>query len=349
MSGRVIDVKSEPVKQLPQKSRIGDAKRGVIRAPKRYMFYGADGTGKTTLAANAPDPVFLDIEGGSNDVDVFRYPFHDDPDWGHIPQSYVQVTDAIADLTVSAHSHRTVVIDTLDSLQSLLWKWMIARDNDPSVMKRENPLFQIEDYGYGKGFDRAIDVWRDLCVRLDRLRALRGMDVVLLAHAQIKNFKNPEGSDYDRWIPAMNEKASGFLKGWCDIVGRVCHEETTTEKKSKFDKAKGLSTGTRLIKLAHSAAFDAKGRGNLPEEIVVPIEAPWAPLAEAVEAGYEADAKKLASEIAAETQRIGDAEMAAKVAAAVAEASAKKDTKTLISYLNNLKARPAKVAESASQ
>lgn len=346
MSGRVIDVKAEPMRQLPQRSRLGEIKRGVIRAPKRYMLYGADGTGKTTLAANAPDPIFLDIEGGSNDVEVARYPFHDGTE-GHVPQNFSQVLDAIADLTAAPHSYRTLVIDTADSLESLLWSWMIARDNDPSVMKRENPLNQIEDYGYGKGFNRAIDVWRDLCVKLDRLRSARSMEIVLLAHAQIKNFKNPEGADYDRWIPAMNEKASGFLKGWCDIVGRVCHEETTTEKKSKFDKVKGLSTGTRLIRLAHSAAFDAKGRGNLPDEIVIPIEAPWAPLAEAIDAGYEDDTKKLAAEIAIEAQRIGDAELTARVDAAAREATAKKDTKTLISYLNNLKARPAKVADSA--
>ena len=335
---------ASPARQGQPTSKLSSVKRGVIRAPKRYMFYGADGTGKTTLAASAPEPIFFDVEGGSNEMDTARYPFHAGSE-GHVPQNFGEVLDAVTDLAMAHHNYRTLVIDTADSLENLLWQWMIARDNDPSVMKRDNPLFQIEDYGYGKGFNRAIDVWRDLCVRLDRLRSTKGMDIVLLAHAQIKNFKNPEGSDYDRWIPAMNEKASGFLKGWCDIVGRVCHEETTTEKKSKFDKVKGLSTGTRLLKLAHSAAFDAKGRGNLPEEIVIPIEAPWAPLAEAIEAGYEDDTKKLAGEIAIETTRIGDIELTAKVDAAAKEAVAKKDTKTLISYLNNLRSRPAKVAE----
>ena len=71
-------------------------------------------------------------------------------------------------------------------------------------------------------------------------------------------------------------------------------------------------------------------------------------MAEAIDAGYEADTKKLAAEIAAETHRIGDADLAAKVDAAVGEAVAKKDTKTLISYLTHLKARPAKVAEATT-
>jgi hypothetical protein len=290
----------------------------------------------------------LDVEGGSFEIDVARYPF-DPATERYTPTDYAEVLSAITDLTTATHSYRTLVIDTVDSLESLMWAWMIRRDNDPSVMKRENPLHQIEDYGYGKGYKRAVDVWRELCVRLDRLRAARGMDVVLLAHAQIKNFKNPEGADYDRWIPAMNEIASGFLKGWCDIVGRVCHEETTTELTSKFAKAKGLSTGTRVLKLAHSAAFDAKGRGNLPEEIILPRESPWSELASAIDKSYEADPEKLAKEIAAETNRIGDDELTAKVVAAVKAAIVKKDAATLHTYLNNLRTRPVKVTEAPKQ
>lgn len=327
----------------PTTSRLGRVKGGIIRAPKRILIYGAEGTGKTTLAADAPGAIFLDIEGGSDAVEVNRYSFHDGKN-EFKPRDYDDVLMAIEDLRVNQHSHRTLVIDTVDQLESLLWEWMIRRDSDPGVFKADNPLHQIIDYGYGKGFDRAVDVWRELAVRLDRLRAAKGMQIILLAHMQVKNFKNPAGPDYDRWIPAMNEKASGFLKGWSDITGMLAHEETTV----KVDKrrSKGISTGTRVLKLAHQAAFDAKGRGNLPAEIEISIESPWAPLMEAIEAGGESNVEKLVAEIATETARIGDLDLTSKVDSAVKAAVAKKDLPSLISYLNNLRARPAKSAES---
>ena len=334
---------AQKVQPTPPVSRIGAVRKGIIAASRRFLIYGADGTGKSTLAASAPDPIFLDIEGGSEELEISRYPFRDDPVRGHVPNTYDEVLAAISDLTANASPYKTLVIDTIDSLEAMLWTWMIKRDNDPAFWKKEQPLNQIIDYGYGKGYDRAVDVWRDLAVRLDRLIAVRRMDVVLLAHTQIKNFKNPEGADYDRWVVAMNEKAAGFLKGWVNIVGRLCHEDTV--KDEKRGKGKGISTGARVLKLAHSAAFDAKARGNMPAEIDIPTESPWSELARAIDEGRENDVAKLATEIAAEIVRIGDEELTTKVNSAVAVAVAAGDSRTLLAYLNNLKSRPAKSAE----
>src|SRR6185312_13796815 len=139
-------------------SRLGSVKGGVIHAPKRYFFYGADGTGKTTLAADAPGAIFADIEGGSEEHDIKRYMFWDDDEEGFKPRAYEDVLFMIHELTTADHSYKTLVLDTVDCLEPLLWAWMIKRDNDPSVMTRKNPLNQVEDYGYGFGYDRAVDV-----------------------------------------------------------------------------------------------------------------------------------------------------------------------------------------------
>lgn len=331
--------------QNPPSSRLSQVKRGIIHAPKRIFIYGADGTGKTTLAADAEDPIFADIEGGSEEHDINRYMFRDDND-GHVPRSYEDILFMINDLTVSQQGFKTLVFDTIDSLEPMLWAWMIKRDNDPSVMTRKSPLHQIEDYGFGIGPKRAVDVWRDFAVRLDRLRTAKGMQIVMLAHAKIMNFKNPEGENYDRWVPAVEPQAGGFLKGWANIVGRLCHEETT-KKDGRNDKAKGISTGVRVLKLAHSAAADAKGRGNLPDEIEVPRENPWSIFASAIAAGNEQDISKIVAQIAEETARIGDTDLTAKVDTYVKAAVAKGDRESLITYLNSLKGRSAKSAEAA--
>lgn len=322
-------------------SRLSKVQKGRLRAPLRYLIYGPEGVGKTTLGASAPKPILADIEDGSSRVDVPRYLFNDGP-MGHVPATYAEFLAGVDDLTVSDHDYKTFIIDTTDRLESLIWKHMLARD---SVVCARNPkgeaLESVIDYGYGKGYDVAVDEWRALCARLDRLRYARKMDIVLLGHAQIKTFKNPTGEDYDRYQLRINEKAAGFLKEWAEVTAFACFEDTVS-KTSKWARPKGISTGTRLLRLSRTAAVDAKSRIDLPEEVEIDITNPWAPFAEAVEAGYENETTKLQAQIADEVKRIGDPELAAKVGIAVKGAVEKNDRGALSRYLHELMKRPTK-------
>lgn len=302
-------------------SRIASIKRGRLVAPLRFFFYGAEGVGKSTLAAHAPEPVWFDIEDGSGRLDVARYQFHDG-DGGHVPNSYADIIAGIDDLTRNPHSFQTLVIDTADRLEALLWQWMIARDTTA-----RKPLDSLESYGYGKGPIRALDDWRALCLRLDRLRVARRMSIIILGHAQIRLFKSPDSEDYDRYNPRINALAAGFLKEWSDVTGFAMFEEFGT--KLGDDRAKGASTGRRLLKLERTAAFDAKSRIALPKEVELDPANPWAPFAQAVNDGVNLEPAAIAALIEAETVRIGDPELAKKVTTFVAETLAKGDAATL--------------------
>ncbi len=94
------------------------------------------------------------------------------------PQTWNDVLQAVDMLRVEQHDHKTLVFDTLDWLEPLLWAHICERDGKKNV----------EDYGYGKGHVAALDEWRLLVSRLERLRNERGMGVVLLAHSWIKPF-----------------------------------------------------------------------------------------------------------------------------------------------------------------
>jgi hypothetical protein len=48
--------------------------RGASFTPSRYVIFGPEGVGKTTLAAQWPDPVFIDTEDGTRMMDVPRLP-----------------------------------------------------------------------------------------------------------------------------------------------------------------------------------------------------------------------------------------------------------------------------------
>jgi AAA domain-containing protein len=329
------------------KSRLGNVQRGILRVPLRHLFYGPRGVGKTSLGADAPNPIFLDIEGGSPLVNVARYPFRDEVG-GHVPRTYEEVLAAIDDLLANpGHGYASLVLDTLDALESLIHEFICRRDGKANV----------ESYGYGKGYKVAVVEIRVLQERLDRL-VNSGMAIIILAHSDEKTFKNPRGPDYDRYRSEMHELAWSKIAGWCDVVGFVDFESGGAALKgdeSQAKRARGWSTGRRLVQLVPDAAVpDAKCRLSLPAELELDVAHPWAPFANAKLKAEDATIETLTVDILAEVDRItgGDRTMefvtdAGRRAtpAEIQDVIAKGDASVLARVLAGLKATAAVTAQ----
>jgi hypothetical protein len=280
------------------KSKLGLVKRGQLRNPLRHLFYGPEGVGKSSLAADAPAPIFLDVEGGSDNIEAARYPFRpEDAATGHVPRAYEEVLAAIDDLIANpAHGYATLVIDTIDALEVLLQRYVCD----------QNGKADIEAFGFGKGYRAALDEWRRFLSRLDALRAT-GVQVVLLGHSYVKTFKNPEGEDFDRYVLRVHDLASGQIKEWSDVVGFIHFDGGAAKLKgdtAQTKRARGWTSGRRLVQLAREAAWDAKSRLSLPSELELGAENPWRPFAEAKEVAREATVEMMAARIATEVDRI---------------------------------------------
>lgn len=277
-------------------SRLGALKRERLKEALRFMFYGPPGVGKTSLLADMERALHLDIEGGSTEIETTRYIFRDEPG-GHVPRTYEDVLAAIDDLIAHPdHGFATLAIDGFSKLEAMLHNFLCERD------KKAN----IEAYGFGKGYKVALVEWRILLGKLDTLRA-RGTQIAIAGHSSVKTFKNPEGDDFDRYQPLLNDQAAAELVGWADVVGFV-HFEGGSAKlvgdESQKPRARGWSTERRLIELARMAAWDAKCRLSLPAQLELGQANPWRPFAEAKLGAREATADTLAIEIVAEVTRI---------------------------------------------
>lgn len=293
--------------------------RGIIAAAIRVLLSGIEGVGKTTFAKNSQKPIFICVESGTNQIDAERYQFADD---GRTePQSWDEVQAALRDLATLPHEYETVVLDTADALEPLIWKHICERDK----------MSNIEEYGYGKGYVAALSEWRQLLALLERLRRERGMHVILIAHTHIKKFENPEGDNYDRHELKLNIKAGGLLKEWCDDV-LFAHYETYAVKGEKEKKAKGISTGARVIETVRTAAWDAKNRHSLPATL--PLS--YADFAAALERRQVAPPADLKLGIAAKLEQFDSTELSVKVLAAVLDA--KDDAEQLAAIDNRLTA-----------
>jgi len=237
------------VQPLLPRMTLGALRTGRIEAPPRTLVHGVEGVGKTTFGANSPAPIFLGAEDGTGHLDVTRFPQPET--WGH-------VREAIATLTKDQHKYLTLVIDTVDWVEPLLWQHICERDKKAD----------IEAYGFGKGYTAAVQEWRVLVADLERLRAARQMGIILLAHSHIKSFKNPQGEDFDRYELKINQKAGGLLKEWVDTV-LFANFEMYAARDGRTSRVRGVSTGARLAYTQRTAAYDAKNRSNLPESIAL--------------------------------------------------------------------------------
>jgi hypothetical protein len=256
---------------------------GVIAAPYRLLVHGRDGVGKSTFGANAPKPVFLGTEDGTGHLNVSRFP---------APETWEDVVDAIRTLTIDAGGFKTLVVDSTDWAEPLLWRHVCKAAGVDS----------IDDVGggYGKGYNAALDGWRIFLAALEQLQAKQGMHVLLLAHSVIKKFANPEGEDYERYVIAMHDKSAALMRQWVKAV-YFAQFETFAVAKKKGERVKGVSTGARVLWTQPSAAFDAKDRYFVPEHI--PLD--WEDFDAAVKAASPTDPEALKAEIQRKAELVG--------------------------------------------
>jgi len=70
---------------------------GKIQRAQRVCFYGVESVGKTTLAAKAPAPLFLDVENGTSHLDIPRVAT---PTWAAL-------NEAVRELATEKHDFKT--------------------------------------------------------------------------------------------------------------------------------------------------------------------------------------------------------------------------------------------------
>jgi hypothetical protein len=265
----------------PYRFSLENITMGGSGLPNRCIVHGLEGAGKTSFGCCAPKPAYLMTRGETGLltlIDSRRV-----PETAHFPEimTWEQLLAAIETLTSERHEYRTLVLDTLNGAERLCHEHVCARDFDGRWGKDGFT-------SYMTGYDVSLAEWRKLLDALDQLRAKRRMSILALAHTKISPFKNPEGPDYDRYTVDVHHKTWGLTHKWADLVlfvNFVAHVEA--KRNDTSGKAKGGSR--RVIYTTRTAAYDAKNRHGLPEQIDAgnsPAEA-WNNFVAALQAGKQ--------------------------------------------------------------
>jgi hypothetical protein len=221
--------------------------------PKRpiIVIYGPSGIGKSTFGASAPDPIFILTEDGLGDIEVPAIP-QDENGKPRKAKSFDEVLDCLADISTQDHSFKTVVIDSLDWLEPLVWEATCKR------LKADS----IEELGYGRGYVETMTEWKNFFDAVTYLRDFRNMNVILIAHSAIVKIEDPSHPAYDKSTLKLHKKAAAKVEEFADIIGFCSLRTIVTTEKEGFGNTRNraVSTGERVINISPDAAFVAKKR-----------------------------------------------------------------------------------------
>lgn len=225
--------------------------RGKIPCAKKVVVYGPEGIGKSTFAACFPDPVFIDTEGSTKEMDVSRFPE---------ASSWQMLLEQVDYIKKHPEACKTLVIDTIDWAEQMCVDAICAKHHKTG----------IEDFGYGSGYVYAREEFGRFLNSLSDVVKV-GTNVVLSAHSQIRKFEQPdEMGAYDRYELKLGKKTqsqtSPIVKEWADMLlfANYKVQSVAVDDKGKKRKAQG---GMRIMYTQHHPCWDAKNRYGLPEEL----------------------------------------------------------------------------------
>lgn len=224
---------------------------GKQQKAKKVVFYGPEGIGKSTFASKFPDPLFIDTEGSTTELDIKRYPK---------PTSWEMLLQEVREI-IQLKPCRTLVIDTADWAERLCTEHICTSHGKKGV----------EDFGYGNGYTYIAEEWGRFLNLLQDVIDVANINVVLTAHAIIRKFEQPnEMGAYDRYELKLGKKTTAqtapITKEWADMVLFANYKtfSVAVDDKGKKHKAQG---GQRVMYTTHHPCWDAKNRFGLPEEL----------------------------------------------------------------------------------
>mgnify|MGYP006111834623 FL=1 len=216
-------------------------------------LFGEGGMGKTTLAAMFKSPVFIRTEdgtaslAGNDNVNLFP-----------LATSTQDVLDAIEALATQKHDHKTLVIDSITQLGTMIEAEIVAADPKAKSINQAGG-------GYGAGYSTAAEKHRQIRDWAGSLAYEKGMNVIFIGHADTEMLDLPDMDAFARYTVRMHKKSIPHYTDNVDLVGLI--RLKTFVRGGDGDKKRAISTGEREIICHPQASSVTKNRFNISEPL----------------------------------------------------------------------------------
>ena len=222
---------------------------------EKITMYGRSGIGKTTLAATAPDAVFLGIDDGGRKI---VHPLTGKP-INAIPgiETFQDIRDVLIQKELFPEGC-TIVIDTLSKGEEMIQQHVLE-----NTTVNGQRVTSFRKFGWD-GDRYTLDQIRFLLSDLDR-HARTGRNIILLCQQGQIKVANAEGADYLEDGPFLQHRndcsAREEVKQWSDHVLRIGYLdlEVVVEKGAKAGKVVSTDV-TRAIFSGGAQHYAAKSR-----------------------------------------------------------------------------------------
>jgi len=216
-------------------------------------LFGEGGMGKTTLAAMFKSPVFIRTEDGTASLagndNVSLFP---------LATSTQDVLDAIEALATQKHDHKTLVIDSITQLGTMIEAEIVAADPKAKSINQAGG-------GYGAGYSTAAEKHRQIRDWAGSLAYEKGMNVIFIGHADTEMLDLPDMDAFARYTVRMHKKSIPHYTDNVDLVGLI--RLKTFVRGGDGDKKRAISTGEREIICHPQASSVTKNRFNVSEPL----------------------------------------------------------------------------------
>ena len=222
--------------------------KGKQKQPFNIVLFGTPGVGKSTWASKAPKPIFLGFEETS-ELEVDRFP---------IPKNYSEFVSQLDYLTKFNTDYKTVVIDSIDTVERSLHQEIREKENKPMAKCMG---------GYGAAFDYSESRLMEVREKLKYLRDVKGMNIILLGHVMSKTKTDPiQALTYDAYQPNLHQKIQSLFVDWAQCSFFATYV-TAPIKDGNSEKVFSSSNGKRKLLCEERPGVYAKNRYNMPYEV----------------------------------------------------------------------------------